>query len=264
MNNHPKGKKKSKERRNFKPVNIIAPTVVLIVILIAAELIATFTGISEYILPKPSRIISGTIEKFGPDIAQHFFFTLRVILIGFACSTVGGMLLAAVFSQFGIVTKAVSPVIVWLVITPMITLVPLLVLWLGPSPNLRMWVVIVQATPIITLNMLNGFTNVETEKLELAKSVGATRMQRFTKIIFMNAMPQVFTGIKLGCIFSTIAALSADFVSGNRGMGFRITQYTKYNMTYLAYGCILLIVLIGLTTYSIVSAIERRVVIWKN
>jgi len=260
-----KMKKNAKNKqKNFKPLNLIAPVVVLLVIFAVAESVATFTDISEYILPKPSRIVSGTIEKFGPDISQHFFFTLRVILIGFACSTVGGMLLAAVFSQFNIITKAVSPVIVWLVITPMITLVPLLVLWLGPDPNLRMWVVIVQATPIITLNMLNGFTNVETEKLELAKSIGATRLQRFVKIIFMNAMPQVFTGIKLGCIFSTIAALSADFVSGNRGMGFRITQYTKYNMTYLAYGCILLIVLIGLTTYSIVSAIERRVVIWKN
>ena len=259
-----KSKKNRKKRKNFRPVNLIAPFVVLLIIFTAAELVATYTGISEYILPKPSKIFSGTIEKFGPDIAQHFFFTLRVILIGFVCSTAGGMLLAAVFSQFSIVTKAVSPVIVWLVITPMITLVPLLVLWLGPDPNLRMWVVIVQATPIITLNMLNGFTNVETEKLELAKSVGASRIQRFRKIIFMNAMPQVFTGIKLGCINATIAALSADFVSGNRGMGFRITQYTKYNMTYLAYGCILLIVLIGLTTYSIVSAVERRVVIWKN
>jgi len=259
-----KNERKIRKQQNFKPINVIAPIVVLLIIFAVGELVATFTGISEYILPKPSKIVLGTIEKFGPDIAQHFFFTLRVILIGFVCSTVGGMVLAAIFSQFDIVTKAVSPVIVWLVITPMITLVPLLVLWLGPDPNLRMWVVIVQATPIITLNMLNGFTNVETEKLELAKSIGATRLQRFTKIIFMNAMPQVFTGIKLGCIFSTIAALSADFVSGNRGMGFRITQYTKYNMTYLAYGCILLIVLIGLTTYSIVSAIERRVVIWKN
>ena len=236
----------------------------LAVILITGELIATFTDISPYILPKPSDIIVGTITRFIPDISQHFFFTLRTILIGFAVATMAGIFLAAIFSQFGIVTKAVSPVIIWLVITPMITLVPLLVLWLGYDPNLRVWVVIVQATPIITLNTLNGFTTVETEKLELAKSVGATRFQRFAKIIFMNAMPQVFTGIKLGCIFSTIAALSADFVSGNCGMGFRITQYTKYNMTYLAYGSILLIALIGLTTYSIVSAIERRVVLWKN
>lgn len=256
--------KPKKQKKHFKPINLIAPLIVLAVILVACELIATYTDVSPYILPKPSEILIGTIQKFNTDIAQHFFFTLKIILIGFACATAGGMLLAAIFSQFGIVTKAVSPVIIWLVITPMITLVPLLVLWLGYDPNLRIWVVIVQATPIITLNTLNGFTNVETEKLELAKSVGATRFQRFTKIIFMNAMPQVFTGIKLGCINSTIAALSADFVSGNCGMGFRITQYTKYNLTYLAYGCILLIALIGLTTYSIVSAVERRVVLWKN
>ena len=250
--------------RHFKPISVIAPLLVLAVIVTVCELIATYTDISPYILPKPSDILIGTIAKFGSDIASHFFFTLRTILIGFAAATIGGMLLAAIFSQFGIVTKAVSPVIIWLVITPMITLVPLLVLWLGYDPNLRVWVVIVQAMPIITLNTLNGFTTVEREKLELAKSVGASRFQRFTKIIFMNAMPQVFTGIKLGCIFATIAALSADFVSGNCGMGFRITQYTKYNLTYLAYGCILLIALIGLTTYSIVSAVERRVVLWKN
>ncbi len=255
---------KSKRKSNFKPINLIAPLVVLLIIFTIGELVATYTDISEYILPKPSKIVSGTIERFGADISHHFFFTLKVILIGFLCATVGGMLLAAIFSQFGIITKAVSPVIIWLVITPMITLVPLLVLWLGYDPNLRIWVVIVQATPIITLNMLNGFTNVETEKLELAKSVGATRLQRFVKITFMNAMPQVFTGIKLGCINATIAALSADFVSGNVGMGFRITQYTKYNMTYLAYGCRFLIALIGLGTYSIVSAVERRVVLWKN
>jgi NitT/TauT family transport system permease protein len=257
-------KTKKRKTNHFKPINIIAPLGVLVVIVAACQLIATYSGISPYILPKPSDILVGTVEKFGSDIAPHFFFTLRVILIGFLVATAGGMLLAAVFSQFGLVTKAVSPVIIWLVITPMITLVPLLVLWLGYDPNLRVWVVIVQAMPIITLNTLNGFTTVETEKLELAKSVGVSRFQRFTKIIFMNAMPQVFTGIKLGCIFSTIAALSADFVSGNCGMGFRITQYTKYNLTHLAYGCILLIALIGLTTYSLVSWVEKRVVLWKN
>jgi ABC-type nitrate/sulfonate/bicarbonate transport system permease component len=90
-------------------------------------------------------------------------------------------------------------------------------------------VVIIQATPIITLNTLNGFTNIEGEKLELAKSVGASKLQTFIKIIFMNAMPQVFTGIKLGCIFSTIGAISADFVAGTVGLCSRNVHLTKYN-----------------------------------
>lgn len=253
--------------RKKKPVqwvNYIAPLTVLAVIFVVWEVAARTTGISEYILPPMTKIISGIVSKFPGEILPHFLLTLRVIVVGFLAATVLGMLLAAVFSQFRIITAAVTPVIIWLVITPMITLIPLITLWLGYDPVLRSYVVILQAVPIITLNTLNGFNTVDTEKLELAKAAGCTKMQRFTKIVFMNAMPQVFTGIKLGSVFSTIAALSADLVSGNAGMGFKITQFTKYNNINMSYGSILLVGLIGLVIYKIIEAVERRVVIWRN
>lgn len=81
------------------------------------------------------------------DIWPHFILTLKVILIGFAVATALGMLLAALISQSGLVTRAISPVIIWLVITPLITLIPLLTLWLGYDPMQRVYVVIIQATP---------------------------------------------------------------------------------------------------------------------
>jgi len=245
-------------------IDIAPPLIVFVILFAVLELIARTTGISWYILPPPTRIVTTTIDKFPVDILPHFLFTFRTIAIGFFSAVTLGMLLAAVFSQFNIITKAVTPVVIWLVITPMMTLIPLIMLWLGTEPNLRILVVIVQATPIITLNTLTGFTNITTEKLELARSVGATKIQLFRKIIFMNAMPQVFTGIKLGCIFSTIGAISADFVAGGVGLGFRIVQYTRYNLTELTYGCIIIVAIIGITMYSLVSAVERRIVIWKN
>ena len=146
----------------------------------------------------------------------------------------------------------------------MMTLVPLMLLWLGTDPNLRLLVIIVQATPIITFNTLNGFTHIEKEKLELGAAVGASRLQAFTKITFMSAMPQVFTGVKLGCIFSVIGAISADFVGGKIGMGTRIVYYTKYNATAVTFGCIILVAIIGLALYYAVNALERRVVLWKK
>lgn len=256
--------KKSQGWTKRIPVNLIAPLVVLVVLFSGLEFIARTTSISEYILPPPTSIIIQTISKFPTDILPHFLFTFKIIVIGFLTAVTLGMLLAAVISQYKILVNAVSPVIIWLVITPMITLIPLIMLWLGTEPNLRVIVVILQATPIITLNTLTGFINVEADKLELAKSVGASKFQTFKKVIFMNAMPQVFTGIKLGCIFSTIGAISADFVAGTKGLGFRIIQYTKYNMTALTYGCILIVALIGLVLYTTVEAIEKRIVLWKN
>lgn len=254
--------KRKKKQRSM--LGIVAPLVVLAVLFVVLEIIARSGNVSEYILPAPSKIVLHTLQQFPVDIWPHFWLTLKVILIGFTAATFLGMLVAALISQSKLITKAFEPSIILLVITPMITLIPLLTLWLGYDPMQRVYVVIIQATPIIALNTLNGFTHLELEKQELARSVGCTKWQRFMKITFMNAMPQVFTGIKLGCINATIGALSADTVSGNIGMGFKIKQFIKYNNIDLAYGSIILVALVGLAMYSIVSALERKIVLWKN
>jgi NitT/TauT family transport system permease protein len=258
-----KGIIRQKHRKKLELATGIAPIVVLVVIFVSLEIITRTLKISRYVLPPPSVVVYGTITHFS-DILPHFLFTLKIITVGFVIAVPLGMLLAALFSQFDMLVKAMSPVIILLVITPMITLIPLMMLWLGRNPDLRVIVVIIQAMPIITINTLNGFTHIENEKIELARSAGATRFQTFISIVFMNAMPQVFTGIKLGCIFSTIGAVSADFVAGSVGLGFRILQYTKYNNTDLTYGCIIIIAFIGITLYSLVGMIEKRIVLWKN
>jgi ABC-type nitrate/sulfonate/bicarbonate transport system permease component len=243
---------------------ITAPFVVLVIILAICELIARSGTVADYILPAPSVIIKNTVVHFPNEILPDFLFSLKVIAVGFVSATVAGIALAALFSQYEIITKAVTPGVILLVVTPMITLIPLIMLWLGNNPNIRIIIVVVQATPIITLNTLTGFTTIETEKIELAKSVGCTKWQLFSKIIFMNAMPQVFTGIKLGCIFSIIGSVSADFVAKSVGLGNRIIQYTKYVNADLTYGCIIIIALIGIILYQIINLIEKHVVVWKN
>ena len=133
---------------------------------------------------------------------------------------------------------------------------------MGFDSKVRVIVVILQATPIIVLNTLTGFQTVETSKLELMRSMGATKFQTFIKLIFPNALPQVFTGLKLGCIFSTIAAMSADLAAGKIGLGFRIQQYSSLIMTEMAFGTILIVALIGIVLFQIVATIEKKVIVW--
>lgn len=252
---------KKKEKRD--PINIVAPLVVLAIIYAALEIGLRAFDVPAYVMPTPTNIIIGTITSFDviwPDL----IFTIKIICIGFCIAIPSGILMAALFSQFEIIVKAMQPVVIWLVITPMITLIPLMTLWMGTDPNLRVIVVIIQATPIICLNTLNGFIHVEQEKLEFARSIGANKLQTFIYIIFMNALPQVFTGIKLGCIFSTIGAVSADFVSRGMGLGDRIIKFLKYSNFEQSYGCIILIAIIGISLYTIVSAVEKRIVLWKK
>jgi ABC-type nitrate/sulfonate/bicarbonate transport system permease component len=245
-----------------EPLYYIAPVVLLVCLLFLWELFVAVSGISRTILPTPRAVFAAMRSNFIRDILPQMLFTLRVILTGYCVAIPLGILIAAVCSQFRILIKAVTPLIILLVVTPMITMVPLFMLWMGFDSRVRVIVVILQATPIITLNTLTGFQTVENAKLELMRAMGAGRFQIFCKLIFPNAMPQVFAGLKLGCIFSTIAAMSADLAAGKMGLGYRIQQYSSLIMTEMAFGTILVVALIGITLFQIVASIEKRVIRW--
>jgi ABC-type nitrate/sulfonate/bicarbonate transport system permease component len=254
--------KKRVFRQRKNPVYYIAPIILLVCLILLWEFFVMVSHISRTILPAPHAIFGAMKQNFIRDIFPHLLFTLRVILTGYIIAIPSGIVIAAVCSQFRLLIKAASPLIILLVVTPMITMVPLFMLWMGFDYKVRIIVVVLQATPIITLNTLSGFQTVENAKLELMRAMGSSRMQIFVKLLFPNAMPQVFTGLKLGCIFSTIAAMSADLAAGKQGLGYRIQQYSSLIMTEMAFGTILIVALIGIILFQIVLCIEKRVIIW--
>lgn len=247
---------------NKRWLNIAAPLALLAVLLGAWEIYVALSGIDPRILPAPHVIFSKLGSKFMRDLSSDFIYTIQVILTGYCISIPSGILLAALCSQSKKVTKAITPVLILLVVIPMLTLVPILQLWYGYVMKVRIIVVICQAVPIICLNTLRGFTKVEEAKQELLRSLGATRLQTFIKLVFPNALPQVFVGLKLGCIFSTIAAMGADLAASNEGLGSRISVFSGMLMTDMAYGTIIVVALIGIVLFMIVAFIEKKVVVW--
>ena len=135
--------KSKKKKQNMTAV--IAPLCVLFVIIFGLQIICTVFNINPHVIPKPFDMITDTIRVFG-DILPHFLFTLKIVFLGFFISVPLGMIIAALLSQSKVLTSAISPIILVLVITPMMTLVPLMLLWLGTDPNLRLLVIIVQAS----------------------------------------------------------------------------------------------------------------------
>ncbi len=239
-----------------------APLALFVIIIAVWEICVSAFHISRTILPRPEVIVRQFVQNFARDIWPQMQFSLWVILTGYVVSVVIGILIAAVCSQFKLVTQSVSPLIILFLVTPMNTLVPIFMLWMGFNPMERILIVILQTTPIIALNTISGFSKVENSKIELMRSMGATRVQTFCKLIFPNALPQVFTGLKLGCIFSIIAAMGADLEIGKSGLGYRISEYSSLTMTEMAYGTIILVALMGNIMFEIVAKVERKLIVW--
>jgi len=255
--------KLKRRREKIKPIQIIAPLIFAVVVFCAWEAYCRIAEVRVDVLPPPTMILGTLFDKFTSAYLEDFLITLRIIGTGYIIAVPTGFVLAALCSQSETLTKTITPPIIIMVTIPMITLIPLLTLWMGIVIEARILVVVFQAVPVICLNTMNGFRLVETAKQELFTSLGANRWQRFIKLQFPNALPQVFTGLKLGCIFSTIAAVGADLTGRNFGLGTKISVYAGNLLVDMSLAAIVLVAAIALVAFEIVAQIQKRVITWK-
>lgn len=122
----------------------LPPLIALIVIIAALELITKGFGIEPTILPPPSKIFNALIRRFVDNLLAHTINTIGVIIAGFAIGVPLGFVLAAILSQFISLTKMLTPYIIVLSITPMLTLIPLFKLWFGFGNWVKIVIIVVQ------------------------------------------------------------------------------------------------------------------------
>lgn len=240
------------------------PMIVLAVLVTGWEAIVRLCDIPSTVLPAPSAIGSALVRVMQSEIMPHLGVTLQVLLTGFLIAIPVGIVFAALLSEYTALNITLSPFVVVWVTMPMLATLPLLMTWLGYGVEPRILIVTVTASGMVALNSVAGFRKVEAEKLELMASMGATKWQTFFKCIFPNALPSVFAGIKLGCINATLNTLGVEIAGFGSGIGSRITLYATLIDFPVVFACIFITVVIGVTLFSVVGFVERRVLFWKS
>ena len=227
------------------------------------ELLLRVLEVPQYIMPPPSMIIGALISDF-PLLAPHIGVTLTELLIGFAIGASIGFVLAAVITQFPFVEKIVAPYILLLVTTPMLALVPLLILRFGFGLEPRIIAVALASGPMVMINSATGFRRVDLAKIALARSFGASTLQIFMKIRIPMALPMVIVGLMIGSIFGLLTAVGAEMVGGSSGLGNRLAYYSSLIQMPQFFACILVLAIIGISIYVLFFWIGKRWASWES
>jgi NitT/TauT family transport system permease protein len=227
-----------------------------------AELMLRILEVPQYIMPPPSMIFGALISDF-PLLAPHIGVTLTELLVGFAIGASIGFVLAAVITQFPFVEKIVAPYILMLVTTPMLALVPLLILRFGFGLEPRIIAVALASGPMVMINAATGFRRVDLAKIALARSFGASTLQIFLKIRIPMAMPMVIVGLMIGSIFGLLTAVGAEMVGGSSGLGNRLAYYSSLIQMPQFFACILVLATIGISIYVLFFWIGKRWASWE-
>jgi NitT/TauT family transport system permease protein len=246
--------------RTWAEIGAIALVAVLIVG--GAELLLRAFEVPQYIMPPPSMIAGALVSDFHL-LAPHIGVTLAELLIGFAIGAAIGFVLAAIITQFPFVEKIVAPYILLLVTTPMIALVPLLILRLGFGLEPRIIAVALASGPMVMINSATGFRRVDLAKIALARSFGASTLQIFLKIRIPMAMPMVIVGLMIGSIFGLLTAVGAEMVGGSSGLGNRLAYYSSLIQMPQFFACILILAAIGISLYVLFFWIGKRWASWE-
>jgi NitT/TauT family transport system permease protein len=197
---------------------------VAVVIIGGMEIALRVFEVPQYILPTPSQIATALVTEF-PFNYPHLLTTLKELFVGFAIGASVGFVLAAVITQFPFAEKIVTPYIILLVTTPMLALVPLLIVRLGFGSAPRIIPVALASGPMVMINSATGFRRVDLAKIALARSFGASNLQIFTKIRIPMAMPMIIVGLMVGSIFGLLTTVGAEMVGGADGLGQRLSYY---------------------------------------
>jgi NitT/TauT family transport system permease protein len=219
--------------------------------------------VPEFLVPAPSAIgralVAGLTSRLYLD---HFGVTLYESLLGFLIAAAAGIACGTVIAQFRVVERTLYPYLVALQTLPKIAIAPLLIVWLGFGLTSKVVIAALVAFFPILVNVIVGLKTVEASKLDLMRSLDASRWQTFRYVTFPNALPFVFAGLDIAVVFSVLGAIVGEFVGSQRGLGNLILQFhTSLDMAGM-FAVLLLLAALGVGLHLAIQAIQRRIIFW--
>jgi NitT/TauT family transport system permease protein len=236
---------------------------VLVVFVLAWEGIVRAWHIQEFLVPAPSAIgralMAGLTSRLYVD---HFGVTLYESLLGFLIAAAAGIACGTVIAQFRVVEQTLYPYLVALQTLPKIAIAPLLIVWLGFGLTSKVVIAALVAFFPVLVNVIVGLKTVDASKLDLMRSLDASRWQTFRYVTFPNALPFVFAGLDIAIVFSVLGAIVGEFVGSQRGLGNLILQFhTSLDIAGM-FAVLLLLAALGVGLHLLIQAIQRRVIFW--
>ena len=225
------------------------------------EAAVRFFNVAPYLLPPPSTVVVELAARW-PRVLDGAVITTQEILAGYLLAVVVSVPLALLITYSRTVESTLYPLIVFLQIVPKIAIAPLFIIWFGFGFTPKLLLVFLLSFFPIVVSSIAGFKSLDPDVMDLARSTGASEWLMFRKIRLPQALPSIFTGLKVGAALAATAAVVAEFVASNRGLGYLLLEYNGNLETAMVFAVILVLSAIGLLVYYAVELLEKLAIPW--
>lgn len=238
-----------------------APAILIIGVFVFWEFFCLAAGISELVLPRPTRILAAFFE-YAPAIWPHAWQTLYTTLVGFTFGVMIGLSLGVLIGSSKLAYDTAYPLLVGISSIPKVAVVPILVLWFGAGTVPAILTAMIICIFPIVVNVSTGIATVEPELKDVMRSLKAKRWEMLWNVGLPRSMPYFFASLKVAITLSFVGSVIAETVASNKGVGnMMLIASSSFNVP-LVFAGLMILAIMGITLYAIFSLVERRMVGW--
>lgn len=209
-----------------RAIEVALPVAVFVLALFIWEAVVRLRNIPPYILPAPT-LIAATLVKDWAILSGSLVVTLRTTVMALGLAVVGSVGLALLFARSKWIERSFFPFAVVMQVTPVVSIAPLLLIYLEPSTAVLVCAFLVAFFPILS-NTALGLASADHNLVDLMELYRASGWQQLVRLRLPSALPYFLGGLRIGGGLALIGAIVAEIAAGSAGQGsglaFRIVE----------------------------------------
>ncbi len=244
------------QKRNKRIIKL-TQLFILLGLIILWEVLATIGIIDSFITSRPSEIVGTFVEMTSENLFLHIGITCFETLVGFVLGTTLGTLIAALLWWSPFLSKVFAPYLVVLNSLPKVALGPVIIVWVGAGMPAIITMALAISLVVTILDMLNGFTNTDENKIKMVKTFGASKLQTFTKIVFPSNVPTLLNVLKVNIGLSMVGVITGEFLVSKNGLGYLIVYGGQVFQLDLVMTSVIILGIVATLLYYVVCLLEK-------
>lgn len=236
----------------------------IVIFLIGWELLANKGIINTFTFSSPYLVINtiGELLNNG-DLFLHIGVTLYETMISFFLASIIGIIFATLLWPNTLIYRIFDPYLTILNSLPKVALGPLIIIWVGASMNSIIFMSLLISTFISIINIYNGFINTDNSFLVLMKSLGATKWQIFTKVVFPSNYLNMISALKVNISMNLIGVIMGELLVSKEGVGYLIMYGSQVFNINLVIAGVFILGIISYFMYFIINKLEKFILKYK-
>ena len=246
---------KSIKRRKIFIISI--QFIILITFLVIWQILADFKLINTFLFSSPKNIIETIINLNNYNLFEHIYITTYETIISFLIASLIGLLVASILWLNKTIADIINPYLTIINSLPKVALGPLIIIWVGASINSIIVMALMISLILSIINIYNSFLSTDENYITLLKSLKATKLQIFFKVVLPSNLKNIFNAFKINISMSLIGVIMGELLVSKKGLGYLIMYGSQVFNINLVITSVFILGILSYLIYFILLKIEK-------